>query len=74
MCTYKNIDKNKTRLLPLSFHSSCSFIDYRKTAKPMTLRFLDFQFAFTNCFVKLSMSELFSISDWLEVSWKKICF
>ena len=72
MCTYKN--ENKTRLLPLSFHSSCSFIDYRKTVKPMTLRFSDFQFAFINCFVKLSMIELFSISDWLEVSWKKICF
>ena len=73
MCTDKNNDKNKTNL-PSSFHSSDGFLNFWKTAKPMTLKFSDFQFVSINCFVIFNndcMSGLFCIADLLDVGRKK---
>ena len=42
MCTDKSNDENQTNITSLPFHSS--FLNCWKTAKPTTLKFLDFQF------------------------------
>ena len=76
MCTDKNNDKNKTNL-PSPFHSSDSFLNFWKTAKPMTLKSSDFQFVSINCFVIFNndcMSGLFFIADLLDVGRKKKIF
>ena len=52
MCTDKYNDKNKTNLPPTPFHSSYCFLNCKKATKSMTLKILDLQFAFINCFVK----------------------
>ena len=46
MCRDENNDKNKKNLPP-----SYSFFNGLKTAKPMTLKFSDFQFVSINPFV-----------------------
>ena len=73
MCTDKIIIRTKQNDLVPSFHSSLSFLNYWKTAKSITLKFLGFQFIFTvlwkvkqNC-----MGELFCTASLLEVSRKK---
>ena len=43
----------KTNLPSLPFDSSFTFVNCCKTAKPMTLKFLDFQFVFINFFWKI---------------------
>ena len=65
MCTDKN-NKKKTNLPPLPFHSSYSFLNCWKTTKPMTLKFLDFQFVFIKCFV--------SVIAWVDYFVLQICW
>ena len=59
--TKKTLMKTK-QTYPLLLHSSYSFLNCWKTTKPMTLKFLDFQFTFVNWFDNC-MSRLFLIAD-----------
>ena len=70
----KVIIRTKTNSPFPPFYFSCSFLNCRKTAKSMTLRFSGFQFVFINVRWKFQpnyMSGLFCIVNLLEMGRKK---